>query len=281
MKKTIFTYNAILIMLTAVGCTIQPSSNNNPGPIYTAAAQTIAVTMTYGSIHSTIEAFSNSTATTPVLSATPTVEATPTDTPVPLLTSTPEITLTPMPSIAMISSTMNTNCREKPGGYSPIQSGLMVGQKVAVKGRLAANNWWLIVDPDDSARTCWVWNDTTLVEGDVNSIPVLYVPMQGSPVYTISGSVSPNDYSGSCPVTITVTGRIKANAGSYDDLSYGWTTNFGVHPGGGTTDFKKAGSKTFSASFTISEDTSGYVRFKLYEPITKSTGKMYLHVNCD
>lgn len=279
MKKLIYTIHIFLIATLFVGCTPLVNTVNND-QIYTAAAETIGVTLTYGAVQSTIMAELEQTA----VQATPTpqpVQITDTAIPSPTLTLTPTIAITPTLTTAMISASKNTNCRIYPSGTAKYQSALMVGQKVAVRGRLATNTWWYIEDPEESAKSCWVWDDTTAVEGSLSLIPVITVPVTPVPAYSISGSVSPSSYSGACPVTITVKGRIKATAGSYDDVSYGWTTNFGISPGGGVTEFDSAGSQSFSASFDISSDTSGYVKFHLYEPDGMSTGKLKISVDCD
>jgi hypothetical protein len=138
-----------------------------------------------------------------------------------------------------------------------------------------------IEDPEESEKSCWVWNDTTTVEGDPSTIVVVSVPITPYPSYSISGSVSPASYSGACPVTINVGGKIKATAGSDKDISYGWTSNFGIDPGSGVTEFDEAGTQTVGASFTIDEDTSGYIRFKLFSPVELSTGKIKINVDCD
>ena len=279
MKKISIPIKLLLFAALAVGCTPQPNAATNPDPIYTAAAQTIAVTLTYGSVQSTILA--EAQPTTAVPTNTPAVQITDTEIPFPTLAFTPTIAATPTLTTPMISAVKNTNCRVQPSGYAEYQSALMVGQKVAVRGRLSDNSWWFIEDPEESAKSCWVWNDTTVVEGDPALAQIITVVLTPYPSYSISGSVSPDSYSGACPVTITVYGKIKATAGSYDDVSFGWTTDFGVSPGSGKTEFDEAGTQTFSAQFDIDEDTSGYVRFHLYDPVELSTGKIKLNVDCN
>lgn len=279
-------FRMVLPFILLVGCTPTQNATSQGNPYYTQAAQTIAVTLTSISVANTIEASSSQTAAVLATQMAPT--AIPTESLLPTLTATPEVTLTPGISMSptslatvTLSATTNTNCRTGPAGYYKYQSALMVGQTVRVLGRTPTNSWWLIEDPEEPTKSCWVWNDTTVVSGDPQLVQTIIFVSTPEPEYTISGYLSTDDYSGSCPVTITAYGKIKANTGSYDDLSYGWTTSFGVDLGGGTTEFHKAGSQTFSSSFTISSDTDGYVRFKLYEPALQSTGKMYLHVDCE
>jgi hypothetical protein len=274
--KTILLHS--LLGLALLSSCVPLSSATDPGPIYTAAAETIAVTLTYGAVQSSILTEVAATQA-PLPTSTPEVTATSQ----PLPTETLQLTLMTIPTMtsAMITADSNTNCRVYPSGYAKYQSAFMVGQKVAVRGRLANNTWWYIEDPEDSNQSCWVWADTTTVEGDAAAITVVTVPLTPYPSYSISGSISPASYSGACPVTISVSGKIKATAGSDKDISYGWTSNFGIDPGSGVTEFDEAGTRTVGASFQITEDTSGYIRFKLFSPVELSTGKIKLNVDCD
>ncbi len=277
--KTTRNFMYILIVATLlVGCFPQTSAVTNVDPIYTQAAQTIAVTLTYGAVQSTILAEANKTAEP---TATQTLQ--PSDTPQPCSCST----LTPTQGIsttlttAMIRALSNTNCREYPSASGEYQSAFLAGQKFALRGRLVDNSWWLIEDPEESAKSCWVWNGTTEVEGDPKLAPVISVPVTPVPSYSISGSVSPATYSGVCPKTVTVYGKIVATAGSDKDLTYGWTTNFGVSPAQGLTEFDEAGTQTVSTTFDITEDTTGYIRFRLYKPVELETERFKMVIDCD
>jgi hypothetical protein len=120
-----------------------------------------------------------------------------------------------------------------------------------------------------------------VVDGDPTLAPVISVPKTPVPSYSISGSVSPATYSGACPKTVTIYGKIKATAGSDKDLTYGWTTNFGVSPAQGLTEFDEAGTQTVSTTFEITEDTTGYIRFRLYKPVELETERFKMVIDCD
>ncbi len=279
MKTAITLVYIFLIASLLAGCSLlAPAVTTDPNPLYTQAAQTIEATLTYGAVQSTILAEVNKTVEP---SVTPTVQ--PSDTVMPTIAETiaPTVGFSTTLTNSMVSATTNTNCREYPSSTGNYQSALLVGQKVELRGRLADNSWWYIEDPEESSKSCWVWNDTTVVEGDPTVALVISVPRTPIPSYSISGSVSPSSYSGVCPVTITVHGKIKATAGSYNDLTYSWATNFGVSPGSGVAEFPAAGTKSFSASFVISADTSGWVKFKVDGPVSLTTGKLNMTVDCD
>jgi len=274
----------LLIVSLLAGCTLLAPAvpTTDPNPIYTQAAQTIAVTLTFGAAQAQLLP----TSTSVVLpEATSTPEQVPTETPAvtdtlaaPEATATFSTTLT---TLAMVSATMNSNCRVYPSASGEYQSALLVGQKVELRGRLVDNTWWYVEDPEESAKSCWVWGGSTKVEGDPSLALVISVPKTPVPSYTISGSVSPANYSGACPVDVTVSGKIKATAGSDKDIQYGWTTNFGVSPAKGLTEFDEAGTQTVSTTFEITEDTTGYIRFRLYKPVELETSRFKMVVDCD
>ena len=144
------------------GGTTQPP----PEVFYTAAAQTIAAQMTQSA--PTTAAF------TPTL-AIPTDTPTATSTPTSELTSTS--TSTPTPAVPMISASVSTNCRLGPNVlYEPPVGVLPVGKSVEVRGRNDAGTWWYIQNPSRSGQFCWVWGDTTKVEGSTTVLPIITPP---------------------------------------------------------------------------------------------------------
>lgn len=287
MKRILLITNLVVIAATLTGCGTLPQAQVDS--IYTAAAQTMAVTLTYNAVQSEVFAEATHTAeelaTLKAPTSTEMAAPLPSETPLPANTATPEILIPTATATlygkASVTAAENTNCRTGPTAYFDYQSALMAGQTAEVVARDSNTNWYQIVDPEDSTQKCWVTNKTTSLSGDLSLIPVITVPITPQPYYSISGWLSDNDYEGTCPVTITAYGKIKANTGSYDDITYGFSNNMGLSLAGGTTEFKKAGSQTFSSDFTISSDTDGYIRFNMYDPDDLSTGKLKLHVDCE
>lgn len=272
----------ILIITTLTGCSLQAGPQNNPDPIYTSAAQTIAATLTYGA---NLAALS----TQQPIPTWPSIES-PTENPIPAVPSpivifTPVVVSTPIPTInptatkPSISSTVNTNCREGPGSDWDVLSGLMVGDKVAVLGRLSANNWYLVEDPDDSAGSCWVWSRTTVIDGNIDSILIVTPPPSPIPAFTVSASLNPATFTGPCPVVITLNGAIKTDMAT--EVTYHWSTSFGSDFANEAIDFDEAGKKNFSDTLTITEDTDGSIRFRITEPYDVKSDKVTLKVNCE
>ncbi|MGB6422037.1 MAG: hypothetical protein WBF05_09385 [Anaerolineales bacterium] len=121
------------------------------------------------------------TATSP-----PTAQITivPSATPTPLPTTThtkPASTYTKQPSPTAVSTStiqpeiwadVNTNCRLGPSRRYKIDGYLLVGTTSNVYGRDSTDYWWYIQNPTKDDRFCWVWSETTHVEGNPNLLPV-------------------------------------------------------------------------------------------------------------
>jgi hypothetical protein len=279
MKTRSITYILLISIVALSGCYPAASTPIDPAVIYTAAAKTIEATIATGASVNTLSVVMNSA--TPSL---PTNTPAPVDTIVPspeLPTQTPLPTIQPTSTSPMIGATENTNCREGPGSQWDIQSGLMVGQKVRVLGKSISHTWWYIEDPDGSATPCWVWTSTTVVDGNTNGIPEIETPPTPTPVLPIislSGSADPAEYTGACPVDITVNGTIKTNMAA--DVTYYWSTTFGKNTDYSDYTFKKAGSKTFSDTIKITANTDGNIRFRVTDPVSVKSDLISLKVTC-
>jgi hypothetical protein len=135
-----------------------------PEVFFTAAAQTIAAGQMTQSVPTTA-AVPPTVTLTPLPTSTPTLE----------LTNTPAFT--PTPTIPMISASVSTNCRLGPDVlYEPPVGVLPVGKQVEVHGRNDAGTWWYIQNPSRSGQFCWVWGETTKVEGSTAGLPIITPP---------------------------------------------------------------------------------------------------------
>lgn len=280
----ICTLSILIIFIT--GCSFTASNTTDPAPLYTAAAQTIAVTLTQGALYQTINAPAAAT-------ATPEPAAPAADTPQPEVPSTPlivpttalptvEILQTSTPSKPMISASQNTNCRSGPGSIWPIVSALMVGDTVEVRGKNDTGKWWYIEDPDSANDSCWVWTDTTTVVGNTSNLPIIptpFTPTPSAPTITLSSSVSPVNYTGPCPKTLTLTGTIKTDLGT--EVTYRWAADFPATLAFTDYTFIKAGTKTFTETLDINADTEGYLRFRVYNPYEVKDERIKIKINCD
>ena len=157
--------------------------------IYTQAAQTIQAQLTQ-----------NAPTTAPP-EQPPSVPAEDTPTPAavppvdtPTITHTDTPTLTNTPTIPMISASVNTNCRQGSSKAYGIVGMLAVGQIAEVHGRDSTNNWWYIQNLSKPGKFCWVWRDTTQVEGDISGLSIIKPPP--TPTFTVTpGAVFSVSYS--------------------------------------------------------------------------------------
>lgn len=142
--------------------------------IYTLAAQTLSVQLTQNAVGRPVES-ETPTAPPPESPLPATPSPAPTDTPTP--ESTPTETLTPTAAVPIISASTATNCRRGPSVlYAPPIGVLKVDQTSEVHGRNAEGTWWYIQNPSNPSTFCWVWGETTSVQGSTSALPVITPP---------------------------------------------------------------------------------------------------------
>lgn len=112
----------------------------------------------------------------------------PTATPFPTATAAPvEPTSPPEPtatliaefsdsSNVLISAEVNTNCRLGPSKAYRVDGYLMTNAESTVHGQDKGENWWYIANPTKDGEYCWVWRETTDVQGNADNMPVVTPP---------------------------------------------------------------------------------------------------------
>lgn len=283
---------AILVLLT-LGCSIPGIVGSqgiiDEGAIKTSAVQTIEATLTIGAL---MESLNKPTLTSTPLpvnnepSATP--QSTATNTMIVLTlentltpTPTPSPTLALTPTIPMIHSTKNTNCRSGPDSIYEVVGFLLVGERVEVHGRNSNSSWWYIQNPDDPQHNCWVWSQTTVVEGNLSIIPVVTpVPTNtpGVPEFTITSKVVPEVYTGPCPVNIELSAKVSTNLPV--TIGYSWVASFGYPFPDEEFTFDVAGKQSFTETMVISSTTAGNVRFRITSPEFIKGDRINIVVTC-
>ena len=100
-------------------------------------------------------------------------------------TSTPRNT--PTPASVWIEVRIDTNCRTGPGKDFEMVGALLVGERTLVVQRSTIPDYWVVDNPDNPGRTCYLWGGYATVDGDLDSLP-LDVPPTPTPVpASISG----------------------------------------------------------------------------------------------
>lgn len=210
--------------------------------IYTAAAQTIAAQLTQEAEQApsstptplpATEVFQAPTQVTASPQPSPTATVAPTATATPQApTATPTAVSTATPVVALISASINTNCRSGPGPQYKLVGYLFVGQQSEVLARNRSGSWWYIRNPAHPERSCWVWAQTTQVSGDSAAIP-LYSSLAAQTPVVVSGpafkieSVNLTSCSGLPAAAFGVknigTARFESASLDFEDLTNGLT----------------------------------------------------------
>lgn len=198
-------------------------------------------------------------------------------------TQTPTITVTVTSSVPMIHSTRDTNCRYGPGVvYAVVGYLLTTDAPVEVRGRLEGGGWWYIQNPRYPTQSCWVWDDTTVVEGNTSYLPFITPPPTPTPTATPMPSyvtwADPANYTGACPVTITLYATITV-AGPVT-ITYYWEDSGHTPTPASTVTFATAGSQTVHFSFPATADLSSWVIFRISSPISLTSSHINIVTDC-
>jgi uncharacterized protein YraI len=258
-----------------------PTATVDVNPIYTAAAQTMAA-------ESTMRA-----ALLPT--STPTVEITNTATPEPA-TATPEVTTAPLVmatelptqtqaastgnyAYPVIHSTVNTNCRSGPGIQYDVVGALMPDQKSEVHGISRAGGYWYILNPNKTPKYCWVWSDTTVVDGNINYLPYIEIPatpIAVMPHVGVSVSVSPE--TAGCGNTFTFSAVITSSEAT--TITYEWIREDGTTTTPATVVFADDGTQTVTKSYLFKSAMTGWAYMRILSPVTMKSNRAAFTVTC-
>jgi hypothetical protein len=96
-------------------------------------------------------------------------------------TSTPLPTATPWPAPVRVQVSVDTNCRSGPGPSFSIVGALMVGETTIVRARASEIDYWIVENPDNPGRECWLWGRHATLDGDVDHLPLLTPPWTPTP----------------------------------------------------------------------------------------------------
>ncbi len=77
------------------------------------------------------------------------------------------------PSGPTINANINTNCRAGPSADYKVLGYLLENQVSEVHGHDNLQIWWYIENPEKSGEYCWVWSETTHVQGDISTLPII------------------------------------------------------------------------------------------------------------
>jgi hypothetical protein len=147
------------------------------------------------------------TPTSSVPSPTPVPVETRVDLEVPVLTPTLLVPVSGVPLASPVDQPVN--CRFGPATSYTVIGALNPGGRAEVIGKSADFMWWYVRNPSDPSTSCWVSAGFTVVEGDVESLPIV-----GPPQIMVTGinvSVDPPAMNVACdglPQTVAITAQI-------------------------------------------------------------------------
>jgi len=105
-------------------------------------------------------------------------------------TSTAYSSATPWPAPVRIQVSVDTNCRAGPGPSFRMVGALMVGETTLIRARSNDPDYWLVENPDNPGRECWLWGRHAIIDGDTGHLPLASVPATPTPApATLAGWV--------------------------------------------------------------------------------------------
>ena len=89
---------------------------------------------------------------------------------------TQTIPLTSDSTGALIRATIDTNCRFGPGPVYDVVGYLLANTTAKVMGKLEAGGWYYIENPTLPGGFCWVWTQSTVIEGNTSQLAFVAPP---------------------------------------------------------------------------------------------------------
>ncbi len=257
----------LLLTIILASCNL-PGVQVQTGAPAATLDQNAANTAIAQTVQAALPAQNNQAATEPPVQA-----VNPTETLEPTITLTPTVTQTVTPSVPMIHSTVNTNCRFGPNGqYNIVGFLLTTDSPVQVRGRLGDGGWWYIQNPRYPSSSCWVWDDTTVVEGNVTSLPIITPP-------TLIVATGTNlTYTGPCPTNITII--VTITTFEAQNVTYTIVSSGGGAYGPFTRNFGGPSTQAFNQVIPMTVDLSGWYQVNVSAPFTYMTAQVPFTIDC-
>lgn len=146
--------------------------------------------------------------------------ATPASTPIPTATRLtpprPTVTFTATSFLSVaIPIDAPVNCRSGPATTYTVVGELRPGRQAEVIGKSADLAWWYVKNPSDPSTSCWLFADLVLIEGNVETLPVVKPP--GVTVTAVTVSIEPPVINAACdafPKLVTINIQISVSGPS-------------------------------------------------------------------
>jgi hypothetical protein len=278
----------LITSLLVTGCSlgantiVQPTQD--PAIFYTQAAGTM-------SVETTLVALAN-------LSNQPTYTQAPTYTPFPTPTieqvvvvpdsptisveiPTEEATETPEPQTPMLHVTVDTNCRAGPSPAYGVEGYVTTDMTLPVRGISDGRSWWWVDNPTYPGFHCWVWKQTSIVEGDTSNVPVYRAPWTmtpADPIITANIYAWTGNQKGKCPITVTFSAIIKSNRAA--QVAYMWLRKGQDKSTEHWVAIAANSQATVSYSFNVKDDAYSSYTLHILAPVRLISNKVTYRVKC-
>jgi hypothetical protein len=200
---------------------------------------------------------------------------------VPATSQPPAPTVEPTTGVPMISASMDTNCRTGPSKVYDAVSYLLVGKTSEVVNKYQNGAWWVIKDPNEPGKRCWVWGSTTSVTGNWQQLPEATVPPTPTITLNIDATITfiaPPAFVGPCPIPVTGAGTITANMPV--TVTYIWERSAGPNLGSGSLTFAAAGTQNVTFAINFFSTSGGTVRLHVTSPMDVTSDWLPYSIVC-
>ena len=96
-------------------------------------------------------------------------------------TTAAEVKKSKTPDVATVKVSITTNCRTGPGISYPKLNSLLAGKTTTLVGRDSSYSYWIIKDPGQTGKNCWLWGYYATTSGNVKNLKVFSAPDQPTP----------------------------------------------------------------------------------------------------
>jgi hypothetical protein len=281
-------------MILITGCSLLPQAPQVPTIDFAAesthAMETISITLTLGALGQ-LQAQPTNTSEPTLAPPKATLEPTATlEPPIMLPTDYVEVpeeisTETPAPTeasdVPLLHVTESTNCRAGPSPMYGVEGYITTDMVLPVRGINDGHSWWWVDNPTYPGYHCWVWKWTSVVEGDVNTLPVYFDPWTPTPGRAnISTGITAwtGKQTGSCPIKVVFAGVIRTDQGG--QVRYQWVKKGGRVVDKGWVTIAADGSAYISTSFYVNSTSSGSMQLQVLYPTRIFSERVKYTVSC-
>ena len=96
----------------------------------------------------------------------------------------PAAVLPPATGDVTVTVSTATNCRTGPGQNFNIVYGMPVGQVAKVVAKNSYSGYWIIEIPGQNGKTCWLWGQYAVINGDTSTLNEVVTPTSPAPTKT-------------------------------------------------------------------------------------------------